>query len=407
MVLDVKGAYLKSSIREELSELLFLRLPDKRIVRLKKYIYGLKQAGYEWARNVTACLIRHGYTQSTADPCCFSRLSGMEHICMCLHVDDFFVIATHESLLTRLHAELTAEYGSVSIDKSHMLAYLGMSVLKDPHTGTVTLHQPGYIEKMLTLFLDGYTTPDFTLRRTYTPMKATPTTHPDNTPVDTQHYLAIIGTMNYLAQYTRPDLLYAMSILAQRCSAPTANDLIECQRVLRYIACTKLMGLRFSPGPLEVTCYVDAAHNSTTDGRGHYGYTFALGRKDGIFFAVSKKLKLVTPSSTESEYVALCEATREAIWLRRLLHDIGFPIGPILIWQDNKSTILMVQGHRNHKACKHISPKFHFTGEAVEANYIKIEHMPTELMIADVLTKPLAGRLHAWMASRLLNISTT
>jgi hypothetical protein len=96
MVLDVKGAYLKSKIREELNEKLFIMLPDKSVVRLKKYLYGLKQAGYEWEQNVTKCLIRGGYDQSEADPRSFSKWDGDRFAIMCIHVDDFFVIGSDD-----------------------------------------------------------------------------------------------------------------------------------------------------------------------------------------------------------------------------------------------------------------------------------------------------------------------
>ena len=99
MVLDVKGAYLKSQIREELNEQLYIMLPNKTIVKLKKYLYGLKQAGYEWEQNVTNCLVREGYSQSDADPRTFSKWSGNRYVIMCIHVDDFFVIGSDSEML--------------------------------------------------------------------------------------------------------------------------------------------------------------------------------------------------------------------------------------------------------------------------------------------------------------------
>ena len=48
-----------------------------------------------------------------------------------------------------------------------------------------------------------------------------------------------------------------------------------------------------------------------------------------------------------------------------------------------------MKGHRQHQATKHISPKFHMTGYQVEKGNIRIEHMPTEWMVADILTKAL------------------
>jgi hypothetical protein len=65
------------------------------------------------------------------------------------------------------------------------------------------------------------------------------------------------------------------------------------------------------------------------------------------------------------------------------------------------STIEMVLGHRSHQASKHINPKYHFTGEQVENGEIILKHMPTGLMIADVLTKSLQADLHVRLSNSL------
>ena len=406
MVLDVKGAYLKSHIREELNEKLYVVLPDKRVMKLKKYLYGLKQAGYEWERNVTACLVNAGYSQSEADPRTFSLWVGERYAVMCLHVDDFFVMASDTSMLEDVYQVLIAEYGQVTIKDGDLLAYLGMQVSIDQSSGVVTLSQPAYTRKLLDIHL-GESTSQSPARVCKTPMTCTDVIRErDNDPIDQREYLMVVGGLNYLAQYTRPDILYAMSIVAQRCSCPTVGDMKMVQRILRYIEDTVDYGLQFNPGPVSLICHVDAAHNCYEDGRGHYGYSFTLGYGDGSFFAKSKKMKLTTLSSTESEYVALCEATREAVWLRRLLSDIGFTEKrPTLMWQDNKSTIDMVKGHRSYQASKHINPKFHYTGEMVEMGEICLEYLPTDKMIADVLTKALPSVSHIKLTNQLLNHS--
>ena len=122
-------------------------------------------------------------------------------------------------------------------------------------------------------------------------------------------------------------------------------------------------------------------------------------------WASRKTIKLTALSSAEAEYVALCEACRDAMWLRRLLSDIGFPQNkPTLIWQDNKSTIDFVRGHRQHQASKHINPKFHYSGEMVAKGEICIEHISTKLMITDILTKALPSYDHDRLGgNRLLN----
>jgi len=84
MVLDVKGAYLKSEINMEKNEKLHLRLPNGRLVKLKKYLYGLKQAGAEWQDNITATLVSNGY-QPSVDPLIFSKWSDDNFIIMSVH----------------------------------------------------------------------------------------------------------------------------------------------------------------------------------------------------------------------------------------------------------------------------------------------------------------------------------
>ena len=399
-VMDVKGAYLKSAVDPE-AKPLFLRLPDKKLVKLKKYLYGLKQAGYEWQQNITRCLIRLGYCQSTTDQLVFTREIDMDKIHMCIHVDDFFVVATNQELIKTLHDELVEQYGEVTIKSGDLLAYLGCKVAINS-SGIIDLTQPVYIKSLTEKYLDVELLKS--TRRFRTPMKFTETEVVNGDQlIDQGRYLEIVGSLNYLAQFTRPDILYAVSVCAQKCSRPTLLDLARTIRIIQYLKDTPNVGISFHPGKVELTCYADASYNVYSDGRSHYGYTFSLGRNDGSFYAKSKKMSLTALSSTEAEYVALCEATRDAIWLRRLLSDLGYaPQEPTLIWQDNLSTIDYVNGHRTHQASKHINPKFHFTGDQVELGEIVIRHMSTDMMVADILTKSLAGDDHVRLANMLL-----
>ena len=103
MVLDVKGAYLKSSLRTDFDEKLFLKLPNGQLVKLRKYLYGLKQAGYEWEQNVTECLLENGYSRSKTDPLLFSHWTKDNNfIIMCIHVDDFYVVSSTDQLLKNI-----------------------------------------------------------------------------------------------------------------------------------------------------------------------------------------------------------------------------------------------------------------------------------------------------------------
>ena len=105
----------------------------------------------------------------------------------------------------------------------------------------------------------------------------------------------------------------------------------------------------------------------------------------------SKKQPTVALSTTEAEYMAACKATKEAIWLRKLLTDLGYSQNsPTTIFQDNQSCIKLARNHTFHVRSKHIDIRHHFIRETIENKLIDLTYCSTENMIADILTKPSA-----------------
>jgi hypothetical protein len=280
--MDVKGAYLKSKIRPGEHDPIFLRLTDGRIVQLLRYLYGLKQSGAEWQKNVSAVLIKHGYTKSKEDPLCFfSRTQDGRYIFMVLHVDDFFVVASDDKLINNLHKQLIEEYQEVTVNVDNTLGYLGMQI-KMNKDFSVTLTQPGYIQKLLDQF-----NPE---KRIHLTPRSASTAHRkrDEEAFDKEEYLQLIGSLNYLAVYTRPDLLYAVSKAAQQCAHPTRGDYRRALRMIHYLEGSKGLGLHFTHGgEINLTCYVDAGFNQEPDAKSQYGFTFSLGENECSFYASS------------------------------------------------------------------------------------------------------------------------
>lgn len=89
-------------------------------------------------------------------------------------------------------------------------------------------------------------------------------------------------------------------------------------------------------------------------------------------------------------HVALSAAAQEAIWLRRLLSDLGWELSqPTAVMEDNQGAIAIVKNPVQHKRTKHIDIRHHFIREAVERGEIAVDYCPTNQMVADILTKPL------------------
>ena len=105
---------------------------------------------------------------------------------------------------------------------------------------------------------------------------------------------------------------------------------------------------------------------------------------------LSKKQSTAALSTAEAEYMSLCGATQEAVWLRQLLSDFKFSQEePKVIKEDNQGTILIVRNPVSHSRTKHIEIKYHYVRETILDGYVTLEYCSTEQMIADLLTKPL------------------
>ena len=155
-----------------------------------------------------------------------------------------------------------------------------------------------------------------------------------------------------------------------------------------------------------MVCQVDASFNCYIDGKAHYGYLFSLGLHNAPFCLKSTKIKLVTLSSTESEYVALAFAVREGLFYIRLLQELGFYDNncPLKFYEDNQGVINMLKADQlNHQTTKHITPKFHFIRDLFKQNIITIEKIHTSHNVADVLTKALPVHSFTTFAEKMLN----
>jgi hypothetical protein len=105
---------------------------------------------------------------------------------------------------------------------------------------------------------------------------------------------------------------------------------------------------------------------------------------------LSQKQPVVALSTAEAEYVALCEAAKKVVWLRRLLEDVGEKQPyPTVVFEDNRAAISLTENPGQHPKVKHIATRYHFTREAVANGELEIQFCPSGEMVADIFTKPL------------------
>jgi hypothetical protein len=173
---------------------------------------------------------------------------------------------------------------------------------------------------------------------------------------------------------------------------------------MKYLNATPTLGIVLQPGDgkISISSYVDASYGIHPDGKSHTGMFIALGA--GPIFVKSSKQKIVTKSSTEAELVALSDSCSQVIWSREFLIAQGYDVDPAVIYQDNKSTITLVEkGRSTSDTTRHINVRYFFVKDKIESNEVSVVYLPTGSMIADALTKPLQGDLLRKMRDKLLN----
>ena len=216
--------------------------------------------------------------------------------------------------------------------------------------------------------------------------------------VNVTEYQRMLGSIMYAMLGTRPDLAYAVGTLSQYSACPGEQHLHALKRVFRYLRGTSDTQLTFSgrdKSTQSPICYADADWASDpNDRRSISGYTFVFC--GGAISWSSWKQHSTALSSTEAEYMAASNATKEALWLRSFLSELGQPEvsegTPLLI--DNQSAIALIKNSTFHDHTKHIAVRYHFIRERYEAGEIAMIYVPTGDQVADILMKGLAREKH-------------
>ena len=140
--------------------------------------------------------------------------------------------------------------------------------------------------------------------------------------------------------------------------------------------------------------YSDADYaGDPTTRRSTSGYVFILNGAAVTWS--SRKQPIVALSTMESEYIAASDSTREAVWLRRLLDDLGEQQRePTLLRCDNESAIGLAYNPLAHKGSKHIEVRYHYIREQVTCGNVEVVHVRTQNQFADVLTKAVDGETY-------------
>ena len=419
--LDIETAFLNGSLDEEI----YMKTPDGftekgGMWKLLKSLYGLKQASYVWNKLLDSTLKKLGFNRCDKDTCVYLCKSGDTFTILAVHVDDMLIVSNSKPKLAEIKLGL-ARYFKVK-DLGEVKFLLGIEVLRDRQAGIVDISQRAYIEQLLERFnlqdVKPATTPlSSGIRLTQDDCPATDEEKEDMANV---LYASLVGALMYAAIGTRPDIAFAVGALSRFLSNPGRRHWNEAKRVLSYLKGTSNYAIRYRsnassagvvtgysrgigirPTDISIEGFSDSDWAGCIDTRrSTSGFVWMMN--GGAVSWRSKLQTIVALSSTEAEYVGATPAVQEILWLRDLLREIEVADdSPSVLNMDNHRAVCLTRGAGDSNKTKHIDIRYHFIRSHVEEKRIKVQHISTDEMIANIFTKNLGRSKHDYFTTGL------
>ena len=423
MSFDVKTAFLHACLPYDIFVKQIPGFPEadvSTVLRLLVALYGLKQSSYEWYKLLSSTLATLGLLRCEADHAVFiGRWESSPHpsvplpspgiplfLIIPIHVDDGLAISNSLPLYNWFIAEVSKTIEIVCLGPVLNTRYLGQRIFRDRPNKIIRISQSDLIMALLEDW--GLYDPKTSLVPLHHNPHSLPPCSPNacaDIPDDkvTVSYQRLVGSLTYLAVCTRPDIAYAAMSLGQFNASPSRAHLACAKGVLRYLAGTINLCLQFpSPPSLQLSNTPSFPHtrglsdadwaSDEKDRKSISGYCFFF--LNSLVSWSSRKQRTVSTSSTESEYYALTNAIKEAIWITLFLSLSKLPSPkPFPILCDNQSTCTIANTDVISAWTKHIDVRHHFIHKHINNGSFSTTWVPTNDMTADILTKPLSSTL--------------
>jgi hypothetical protein len=406
VTVDVEGAYLHCLMVGEvfiemdsvIASILCAIVPEyqkylydgKLCLQLVKALYGCIESARLFYEHVSGTVLKFGFVQNPYDKCVFNKICYGKQRTVTIYVDDLEICCEDPRGVSDLILifELKRVYKIVNVLSEKKIDYLGM-IFDYEIKGIVRIS----METMVNQVVEDWDKDDKLCVKT----PATAELFQDGDAVriedmkQKEMFHSVVAKLLYIAKRARPDILLCVNFLATRVKEPTNQDWKKLDRVIKYLRGSKQLCLTLRANKLmEVHAYVDASYAIHPDAKGHSGMAMFLGA--GSIYCKSSKQKLVARSSTEAELIGVSDGLTQILWTRLFLEAQGYPGNPVVMHQDNKSTIVLAKkGRSNVGKTKHINVRYFLVKDKVESQEVVVVHTPTEEMVADFFTKPLQG----------------
>ena len=248
-----------------------------------------------------------------ADPALFFAEHINQRVYLLIYVDDCLIASSHLDGVLWAEKSISDKFAITLLGEPSDL--LGLQINRD--TSGISVSQQLYVEKLLSTY-------EMTDWRTVNTPQCGASSTTNDEPLDKdliQKYPSLVGSLMHLSNSTRPDISQAVNTLARYSKSPTTSAWTAGLRVLQYLAKHPTRGLLYNTSKSDLQGYCDANWaGDVVTRRSTTGFVFVL--HGGPVAWQSKLQSTVACSTCEAEYQATGMATREALWLAKLLPDL-------------------------------------------------------------------------------------
>ena len=358
---------------------------------MKKWWYGTKESGIKFNKQYSQDLLNLGYLSSDVAESFYRKNS----VFITLHVDDNNTCFTHPEEFEELIAGITLLYGPPHISY-WPTRYMGCDQAWDLKRGLVYVLCATRIERMLEEE-DWHAAPLFD-----NPVHPSKVFQEDDEspPIDTKKFMQVVFLLLWMSLFAgRIDIALPVNELTQHASSPTIDDWEKVMRIIGYLRAHPSLGISLGEedfqGPddeMFLSVVSDASHGVYPEGHSHGGYIVQVGTpglaNGCIVHWASSKAKTLSRASMGSEVQYLLMAADKAEFLHQALLSVHLTVPiPMIFYTDSSSSIMTMRRSKLSSRMIHEIIRNNYLKQLVDKGVIVLEHVPTEVCKADLLTK--------------------
>ncbi|KAL4366702.1 hypothetical protein GQ457_05G014270 [Hibiscus cannabinus] len=239
--MDVKTAFLNGDLEEEV----YMKQPEvfsssdgeNLVCKLKKSIYGLKQASRRWYLKFHEVISSFGFVENIMDQCIYQKVSGSKICFLILYVDDILLATNDRGMLHEVKQFLSKNFDMKDMgDASYVI---GIKIHRDRHKGVLGLSQETYINKVLERFRMKDCSPSVAPIVKGNKFNLNPKNEFEREQMKNIPYASVVGSLMYAQVCTRPDIAFAVGMLGRYQSNLGIDHWRAAKKVLRYLKGTK------------------------------------------------------------------------------------------------------------------------------------------------------------------------